>query len=328
MGAVRLDQEDDALLIRVGALVLATGFTGVSRSGLWAGRDGRRPAVLSGLEAEVLLNSGGPTGGRLLLPDGRPPERVGILADWAGNGQSPSALPCNPLLGAYLKLARQIKEQLPQAQLTFFYRELSLPDAAAARFFRELSSVKGLSLIRLDREEPPALGDFDLLVAAEEFAGTPGSADLAARLRLSLDEAGFWKTLGQQLHPVNTAADGVYAVGCSRGPRDIQSAILDGQAAAGQILSRLIPGEQVALEPLTAWVEQEHCSGCRLCLERCPALALEWDPEAGTARINEFLCRGCGICAALCPGGAVHARHYENNQVAVEIRGLLHVENT
>jgi Pyruvate/2-oxoacid:ferredoxin oxidoreductase delta subunit len=257
---------------------------------------------------------------------GRPPERVAIIAEWVGDGPPTSSLPGNPLLGPYLKLAHRIREQLPDTAVTFFYREMRLPDAAAARFFLDLSGAEGFFPVRLEPGVRPG-PDFDLLIVAEALTGPPGSAELAGWLRLLLDESGYWATMGRQLQPVNTAAEGVYAVGCARGPRDIPAAILDGQAAAGQILSRLIPGQKVDLEPLTAWVEKEHCSGCRLCLEKCPHLAVEWVAEEGAARINERVCRGCGICAALCPGGAVHAPHYENRQVAAEITGLLHVED-
>ncbi len=166
--------------------------------------------------------------------------------------------------------------------------------------------------------------EFDLLIAAQPLTGSSGVSEWAGKLRLPLSEGGFWKTLGARLEPVNTPAEGLYAVGCARGPRDIPAAVLDGLAAAGQIRSRLVPGERIALEPLSAAVTREHCSGCRICLGDCPFLALEWDPEGESVRVNEILCRGCGLCAVLCPSGAIRMGHYDRQQVTAEIRGLLH----
>lgn len=47
------------------------------------------------------------------------------------------------------------------------------------------------------------------------------------------------------------------------------------------------------------------CGCSRMCTSvfRCPGLA--WDPESGTARIDEAICTGCGVCAQICPTGAL-----------------------
>ncbi|MBI5583124.1 MAG: CoB--CoM heterodisulfide reductase iron-sulfur subunit A family protein [Deltaproteobacteria bacterium] len=347
LGAVALDQEDQIREIEVGAIVLATGFETVPGKTSGAGIRTGRSGFISGLEAEILFNSSGPTGGRLPWPEGVEPGAVGIIAcqDWEEG--HPESYQLNPLLGPYLKLARQIKEQRPEAAIRFYYRELNLPSPEAVRFFQELSREAGIYFKRLDPGQALRISRsggryrmeyrersgnrrneaFDLLIVAEEGAGSADAPGLAKKLRLPLDEAGFWKTRAEQLEPVNTRVEGIYAVGCARGPRDIPGAILDGQAAAGQILRRLVPGQRIALEPMTVQVLEEYCSGCRICLETCPFLALEWAPEPESIRVNEVLCRGCGLCAAACPSGALQARHYGDRQLTAEIRGLLHAEN-
>lgn len=344
MGAIMLDGEDQSQYLAVGAVVLATGFErrGDEASGI-PSEPGNR-FWLSGLEMEVLLNSGGPTGGRIVLPDGRQPGRVGIFSDWFPSRGDDSILAAHPLQGAYLKMARQIREQLPQAAVVFFFREMNLPDGEAKRIYRALSRTDGVRFVRLEAGKSAAAvntgeqwrvtwtdsrgtlrtEEFDLLIIAENTCGSKELLGPARQLRLPLDEYGFVKTLTGQWDPVATFAEGIYAVGCARGPRDIQGAILDGQAAAGRVGSELIPGQSLVLEPVIARVTEAACSGCRICLETCPFLALEWEAEAGKARINEALCRGCGLCAVICPAGAIQAFHYEKRQISAEIRGLLH----
>jgi heterodisulfide reductase subunit A len=73
-------------------------------------------------------------------------------------------------------------------------------------------------------------------------------------------------------------------------------------------------------------VDEELCSGCRVCIPMCPYSAISFISHNGTgvARVNEALCKGCGTCVAACPAGAITARHFTDQQIVAEIEGLLH----
>jgi len=51
-------------------------------------------------------------------------------------------------------------------------------------------------------------------------------------------------------------------------------------------------------------IDPDICSGCGVCVERCPTDAIELN-DNGTAERDENACFGCGICARFCPEGAV-----------------------
>lgn len=342
LGAVSFDRPQESLEIRAGAVVVATGFEPRIRERAGGGAPGKWGPVVSGLEMEILLNSTGPTGGKVQGPDGRVPERVALLAGLPGPEQGVSWSVMEPV-GPFLKYAREIRDQIPASRVTFFHGDLNLGGPEAQQFYRELVREGGVDFIRMepgaslqwtpedqgvvlkysDREGRGRKEFFDLVVAAEELAGSRGSRELAALLRLTPGEDGFLPTLEQRLEPVNTLVEGIYVAGCARGPRDISGSVLDGQAAAGQILSRLVPGERIILEPLAARVDEAGCSGCKICLSVCPFQALEAEVPEGTVRVNEVLCRGCGLCAAACPSGAIEACHFQEGQVAAEVKGLL-----
>ncbi|HDZ91498.1 MAG: 4Fe-4S binding protein [Deltaproteobacteria bacterium] len=51
-------------------------------------------------------------------------------------------------------------------------------------------------------------------------------------------------------------------------------------------------------------IDQDSCSGCGICVERCPTDAIQLNGE-GIAERNEEYCFGCGICARFCPEEAI-----------------------
>jgi len=89
------------------------------------------------------------------------------------------------------------------------------------------------------------------------------------------------------------------------------------------VLSRLVPGEKISLEPTIAEVNKDLCSGCKTCIEVCPYRAISYDEEEKRAVVSEMLCRGCGVCVATCPSGAIKAKHFTDKQISSEIEGLL-----
>ncbi len=54
-------------------------------------------------------------------------------------------------------------------------------------------------------------------------------------------------------------------------------------------------------------IDQEACSGCGICVERCPTEAIQLN-ENDEAEREESLCFGCGICARFCPEEAISLR--------------------
>jgi len=52
-----------------------------------------------------------------------------------------------------------------------------------------------------------------------------------------------------------------------------------------------------------AQVDDEECTGCETCLERCQMEAI--DVVDGIAEINRVRCIGCGLCVTTCPVDAI-----------------------
>jgi len=92
-------------------------------------------------------------------------------------------------------------------------------------------------------------------------------------------------------------------------------------AAVAEALA-LIDSGHVELEPNTAYITEEECSGCRSCIPLCPYSAIAFLGDKKKAAINEALCKGCGTCVAACPSGSIQQNLFEDEEIFSEIDGL------
>jgi heterodisulfide reductase subunit A len=107
-----------------------------------------------------------------------------------------------------------------------------------------------------------------------------------------------------------------------QGPKDIPSSVSQGAAAAARVLG-LIGRKQVMLEPVHASINQDQCSGCRICNNLCPFNAITFIEDRTVSDINPALCQGCGTCVSACPAGAITGSHFTNQQIMAQIEGVL-----
>ncbi|WP_297476956.1 indolepyruvate ferredoxin oxidoreductase subunit alpha [Thermococcus sp.] len=52
------------------------------------------------------------------------------------------------------------------------------------------------------------------------------------------------------------------------------------------------------------YVDEDKCTGCKICINAYGCPAIYWDEEKKQARIEPSMCWGCGGCAQICPFGA------------------------
>jgi heterodisulfide reductase subunit A len=125
---------------------------------------------------------------------------------------------------------------------------------------------------------------------------------------------GFFLERHPKLDPVGTMLDGIYAVGCCQGPKDITDTVSQSTGAASRALALIAKGYS-EMEAATAIVDEYVCSGCGYCEAACAYSAVEVDPKTQIAHVNEALCKGCGACAVNCPSGAMQLKNFDSKQL-------------
>ena len=342
--ALDFEQQDWTEEYEVGAIIVATGFRAFDPTPMRYYGYGRYPNVYTALEVERLLNAAGPTEGKVVLRDGSTPKVVGIV-HCIGSRDSNYHRYCSRVCCMYsLKLAHLVHEKTG-AEVYNFYIDIRTPGKAFEEFYDRVQK-EGVNFIRgkvgdVSPEPGSANGSprlilrvddtlegrirkipVDMLILATALEAAAGAEEVRRMFNMSCSSEGFFLEKHPKLAPVNTANDGVLVAGACQGPKDIPDTVAQADAAAAQALE-LIDRGQFELEPNTAWIDEELCSGCKTCIPLCPYKAIRRDPEKKVAVIDETLCKGCGTCVAACPSGASQQHLFTDGQIYDEIEGIM-----
>jgi heterodisulfide reductase subunit A len=324
----------------VGAIVLSTGFQVFNAERVPYYGYGLHPNVYTALEVERLVNASGPTGGEVVLRDGRKPASVGIV-HCVGSRDEHTNRYCSRVCCMYsLKLAHLIKEKTG-AEVYSFYIDMRTAGKAFEEFYQRVAE-EGVVFVRGKVADiyPADGGDGRLTIQAEDtllgmvrkypvdmvvlstgLEPRADAGDVRRLFNIGCSREGFFLERHPKLAPVSTFADGIFMAGCCQGPKDIPDTVAQSGAAAAQALALIDAGE-VELEPNTAYVLEDACSGCKTCIPMCPYQAISL-VEQTRAHINEVLCKGCGTCVAACPSGSIRQNLFEDEEIFEEIEGLL-----
>ena len=341
--SINYEESDHIQELNVGAIVLATGFDIFDPRKAPQYGYGKIENVYTSLEFERLLNSNGPTGGKILLKNGQPPKKI-ALVHCVGSRASNFNEYCSGVCCMYLlKFAHQAVRKLPGVSIAELYSDLCLPGKESQSFFNRVSKENGVKFLHMKGPDSIEIVEknekilikytdvhgrsntliSDMVVLAPAIEGARDAGVVAKVFDISQGEGRFFIEERTKVTSVSTSREGIFIAGCAQGPKDIQSSVAQGQASAGNILSRLVPGERLALEAVTAEVDENLCSGCRICTGVCFYKAITYDNIEKHVAVNKVLCSGCGVCAAVCPSGAIKANHFTDLEISAEIKGLV-----
>ena len=238
--AIELDMKPQTLTLRVGSVVMATGWQPYDAGKLPELGFGEHKDVITNVMMERLASPDGPTQGRITRPsDGKPPAHV-TFVQCAGSRDEKHLPYCSAVCClASLKQATYVREQLPDAEVRMLYIDVRTPGRFEL-FYTRVDADPHVVLSRGKAARVSDAGHGKLVVRAEDtLTGTPlevetdlvvlatgmqpsGLGSLAGSI--DQDGAGFLAPDHQR-----TA---VHAAGCAHRPTDVVTSVEDATGAA------------------------------------------------------------------------------------------------
>jgi len=321
----------------VGAIVVATGFDLLPQSELGEYGGGRYPDVIDSLQFEHMLAQG-----EIRRPsDGTLPKEV-VWVQCAGSRDPELHKPyCSKICCMYVaKQAMAYKQRVPDGQAYVFYIDIRSQGKGYEEFVQRAMTEYDVLYLRgkvarvfaedgrvvvwgVDTLSGKAVEvQADLVVLATAAVPSAGARDLAQRLRVSTDEYGFFSEAHPKLRPVESLTAGIFLAGAAQFPKDIPETVAQASGAAAKVLGLFAQREMVQ-EPTIAFVDEELCAGCGLCVAACPYEARVMHPWKPIAVVQTALCQGCGACVVACPNKASSLHNLATEQLLAMMEPVL-----
>ncbi|MDE2111119.1 MAG: FAD-dependent oxidoreductase [Alphaproteobacteria bacterium] len=257
-------QKPAPLSIRVGAVVVSTGFKILDPATKELLGYGRFPDVISGPQMDRLLAPTRPYNAVLRPSDGKAPEKIAMLLCIGSRDQTV----CNPLccrIGCMysIKQAQLAMGALPMAEITIYTIDVRAFGKGYEEFY-EQSKDMGIEFVKgkvarieqlpngnlaLHYEDMLADGgrkirEHDLVVLTVGFLPNTDVFSLYKGEELAADDFGYVREIDPISEPSRTNVDGLFAAGTTIGVMDIPDTVLHSGAAAAQAAAYLERGRQ------------------------------------------------------------------------------------
>jgi heterodisulfide reductase subunit A len=337
--------------VKVGSIILATGYDLMDPTPMKQYGYGVYPNVYTSLEFERLSNATGPTGGKILIRDEngrftRTPKSVAIL-HCIGSRDVNYHEYCSRVCCMYaLKYTHLIKEKVGHDTKVYdFYIDQRCFGKGYEEFYERCQEegtlfVRGKVAEITDRPKTPeeegkliAIGEdtllgiqlrvpVDMVILCAAMEARKDANEVGRIFGVNQGADGFFLEEHPKLGPLNTATDGVFLAGACQSPKDIPDTVSQASGAAAKALSLATRGT-VQIPSTISWIDPDVCAGCQICIDLCPYTAIEFDERRRVSVVNEALCKGCGSCSGYCPSGAAQVKHFKGKQIFAELDGIL-----
>ena len=250
--------------------------------------------------------------------------------------------------GQAVKNALKIKEISPETEVYVLYKDLRAY-GFKEDYYRE-AATKGVLFVNYEDDKKPQVKNEpgklklsfwepviqeeielepDLVVLSAATIPNPDNKHIAEMLKVPLTKDGFFLEAHMKLRPVDFATEGVFLCGMAHSPKYIDESISQACAAAARATT-ILAKSTLEMEGIVANVDEDLCSGCRICEYICPYNAIEIKEKEGKpiAHVLEALCKGCGACGTACPTKAIIMGHFTTEEILAQVKAALITEAT
>ncbi len=223
---VTVKQGEKEKLFKAGVIIVATGADTLKPVGIYA-YDGEH--VITQMELERMLK------------EGRLNADIVVMIQCVESRNEKRAYCSKVCCPTALKNAMLIKEANPDAQVFVLYRDIVTPGTKYEDYYGKARGT-GITFIKHSPERQPVLENgsvrvydellgeelilpYDLVVLSTPMVAHNDSRDLAQKLKVPVDENGFFIEAHVKLRPVDFAKDGIYVCGCAHWPANVGESI-------------------------------------------------------------------------------------------------------
>jgi heterodisulfide reductase subunit A len=335
-GAIDFKQKDEEIQVKVGAIIVTTGYDLMNPESVYELGYLKSPDVITSLQMERLINSSGPTAGEIIKPsNGEKPKSLTYILCVGSRDETENPWCCRIGCMSALKQMYLLKEKLGEdVELNICYTDIRSFGKGYEEFYRKIRGIN-TNFFRGRPSEVRTAKDYlsidifdtitnklfeiktDMVILVPALVPRANSDEITKILRISKGIDGFLLEAHPKLKPVDTATNGIFIAGCCQAPKDIQDTVAQASAAAARA-ANILSKKELEAEAQVSCVDEDLCSGCGTCISVCAYSAIELVKEKegkSHAKVNEALCMGCGACAAVCPSGAMQQYGFKDKQL-------------
>jgi len=333
--AIDFKQKDEEIEIKVGAIVIATGYDLLDPKSLYEYGYDVSDDVITSMQMERLISTSGPTAGEILKPsNGEKPKSITYILCVGSRDETECTWCCRIGCMSALKHVYLLKEKLgDEVEINICYTDIRSFGKGYEEFYHKIRGMK-TNFFRGRPSEVKPLKDnlsidifdtttnklfeikTDMVVLVPALVPRSDTGDFSRLLHISQSADGFLLEAHPKLRPVDTFTGGIFIAGCCQAPKDIQDSVAQASGAAARA-ANILSKKELEAEPLVSCVDEDLCSGCTTCISVCPynAIELVTEDNKSHAKVNEALCMGCGACVCSCPSGAMQQKGFKDKQL-------------
>ena len=343
---VRIEQNGNDIEVKVGAIVLATGWKpheDAPKLKEWG--YGSSANVVTNVQFEEMARSG-----NIVRPsDGKSVGRVAFVQRPGLSEQHAFSYGVNTVDLTAMKQALYLREENPDAKAYIIYEDLNAP-GLYEDFYRRVQQEPNIYFTKGEVAAISEIAEGDLVVEMEhslvgERVGVkvdlvvlavgmvPVTADSAVlnllyRQGPGVPKAKFGFSDSNFIcFPYETQRTGIYAAGSVREALDISLSIEDATGAALKAIQSIeLISRGAATHPRSGDLSLPHtrtagCTKCGRCTIECPFSAIELDDKQ-FPMLNPDRCRRCGICMGACPVQVISFEDYSVDHLTAMINAI------
>ena len=340
--AIDFDQKPEIFNTKVGTIIVATGFKTFDPTLLSELNYHKYSDVITTMQMERLLNSDGPTKGKVVRPsNGELPKKVSFILCVGSRNKKIHREYCSQVCcNVAIKQAVLLKKEYPDIKINIYFTDIRAVGKNCEEFYNRAREVFGIRFIKSNvsailksdtSDELLVRGEdvienrlfenkTDLVVLAVGTEPAEGTDELSQLLNISQDPYGFLLEKHLKVKPSETSVNGIFLAGMIQGPKDIPTSIAHAESAAAKAVALIAVGK-VELDPHIVYFDSKKCDLCRLCENICIYNAI--NIEGKELNVVQANCTGCGACAAMCPHDALYIPGFRKTQISAQLNAIL-----